>query len=60
MSTTSFVGKGGLIAPRSAAYQMIHLMNMQHSTGKSRIFAFVVFGRVGRAAVGVGECGRAC
>ena len=35
MSTTSFVGKGGLIAPRSAAYQMIHLMNMQHSTGKA-------------------------
>jgi len=35
MSTTSFVGKAGIVAPRSGAYQMIHLMNMQHSTGKA-------------------------
>jgi hypothetical protein len=33
MSTTSFVGKAALIAPLTWAYQMIHLMNKQHSTG---------------------------
>jgi hypothetical protein len=33
MSTTSFVGKAGIVAPLSGAYQMIHLMNMRYFTG---------------------------
>jgi hypothetical protein len=32
MSTTSFVGKAGIVAPLSGAYQMTHLMNMQQSS----------------------------